>query len=280
MSFGRLGARGGGPSRNIAAVTKYAFIDGGFVDAMVRRTSEYFATDLSLNKIDYRAIAGGHQRTFYYDALPAKKDKESDEDYELRVRKKREQFELVNRTPFMHVREGLTRGQNKTLRQKGVDILLAIDVFKHATSGHMSEAHIMTKDLDFFPLFEALRDTPVAVHLHCYPAETSNELMALADVVVPVNPFKVLQWMHHQSRDSYVEWNISIGDVNPQKLFIVGNCEGLDFYIYQDDGMPFFGRAMAYNPSSLMRSNHWEHIVDDFEARVGKRVYLDQSAKR
>ncbi|MCA1474924.1 NYN domain-containing protein [Bradyrhizobium sp. NBAIM08] len=261
-------------------MTKYAFIDGGFVDAMVRRTSEYFATDLSLNKIDYRAIAGGHQRTFYYDALPAKKDKESDEDYELRVRKKREQFELVNRTPFMHVREGLTRGQNKTLRQKGVDILLAIDVFKHATSGHMSEAHIMTKDLDFFPLFEALRDTPVAVHLHCYPAETSNELMALADVVVPVNPFKVLQWMHHQSRDSYVEWNISIGDVNPQKLFIVGNCEELDFYIYQDDGMPFFGRAMAYNPSSLMRSNHWEHIVDDFEARVGKRVYLDQSAKR
>jgi hypothetical protein len=40
--------------------------------------------------------------------------------------------------------------------------------------------------------------------------------------------------------------------------------------------MPFVGRAMAYNPSSLMRSNRWEHIVDAFEARVGKRVHLDQ----
>lgn len=257
-------------------MTKYAFVDGGFIDAMVRKTSEYFAIDLSRNKIDYRAIAGGHQRTFYYDALPAQKDNESGEEYERRVKRKREQFELVNRTPFMHVREGLTRGQNKTLRQKGVDILLAIDVFKHATSGHMSEAHITTKDLDFFPLFEALRDTPVAVHLHCYPAETSSELMALADVVVPVNPFKILQWMHHQSKDSYVEWNIAFGDVNPQKLCMIGNYEGLDFYIYQDDDMPFVGRAMAYNPSSLMRSNRWEHIVDAFEARVGKRVHLDQ----
>lgn len=279
MSFGTLGARGGGASRNVAAVTKYAFVDGGFIDAMVRRTSDYFAADLGRTKIDYRAIAGGYQRTFYYDALPSQKEKESNEEYERRVIGKREQFELVNRTPFMHVREGLTRGQNKTLRQKGVDILLAIDVFKHATSGHMSEAHIMTKDLDFFPLFEALRDTPVAVHLHCYPAETSSELMALADVVVPVNPFKILQWTRHQLRDSYVDWNIALGDVNPQRLVMVGNFEGLEFYIYQDEGMPFFGRAMAYNPLTLMRSDRWEHIVGDFEARVGKRVYLDQLNK-
>ena len=32
-------------------------------------------------------------------------------------------------------------------------------------------------------LFEALRDTPVSVHLHCYTPETSEELMSLADVV-------------------------------------------------------------------------------------------------
>ncbi|MGY8678528.1 NYN domain-containing protein [Bradyrhizobium sp. UFLA05-153] len=175
----------------------------------------------------------------------------------------------------MHVREGLTRGQNKTLRQKGVDILLAIDVFKHATSGHMSEAHIMTNDLDFFPLFEALRDTPVAVHLHCYPAGTSSELMALADVVVPVNPFKILQWMQHQSRENYVEWNLHWSEINPQKLFKTGNYEGLAFEIYQDDGSPFVARAMAHNPLSLMRSAKWEHIVQDFEARNGKRVYFD-----
>src|SRR4051794_790616 len=106
MSFGTLGARGRSGSRNIAAVTKYSFVDGGFIDAMMRKTSEYFATDFGHNKIDYRAIAGGHQRTFYYDALPSQKENESDEDYERRVKGKREQFELVNRTPFMHVREG------------------------------------------------------------------------------------------------------------------------------------------------------------------------------
>ena len=52
MSFGTLGARGGGRTRNEATVTRYAFVDGGFIDAMLRRTSEYFAIDLSSNKID------------------------------------------------------------------------------------------------------------------------------------------------------------------------------------------------------------------------------------
>src|SRR5207248_2437745 len=156
--------------------------------------------------------------------LPSRKDNDTDETFNTKFAAKLKLFDRVNRTPFMHTREGITRSRStrRMLEQKGVDILLAIDVFKHASLRNMSEAHIMTTDLDFFPLFEALRDTPVSVHLHCYPAETSSELMALADVVVPVNPFKILQWMHHQSRDGYVEWNIALGDVNPQKLFMVG----------------------------------------------------------
>ncbi|MGY8678527.1 hypothetical protein Q2941_12050 [Bradyrhizobium sp. UFLA05-153] len=71
MSFGRMGAIGGGRSGSAAPVTKYAFVDGGFIDAMVKKASGYFGLDLSQSVIDYRAIAGGRQRTFYYDALPA-----------------------------------------------------------------------------------------------------------------------------------------------------------------------------------------------------------------
>ncbi|MCK1525978.1 MULTISPECIES: hypothetical protein [unclassified Bradyrhizobium] len=40
-------------------MTKYAFVDGGFIDAMVRKTSEYFAIDLSRNKsITGQSLAG------------------------------------------------------------------------------------------------------------------------------------------------------------------------------------------------------------------------------
>src|SRR5215216_8120158 len=71
------------------------------------------------------------------------------------------------------------------------------DVFKHASLNNMSEAHVMTKDLDFFPLFEALRDTPVSVHLHCQTNQTSEELMSLADVVIPITPFTILRWLRY-----------------------------------------------------------------------------------
>jgi uncharacterized LabA/DUF88 family protein len=198
------------------AVTKYLFVDGGFIDAMIPKAEAFFAVGLLGYSIDYRTLSHGFQRTFYYDALPTKKFGESDQQFNAKLDAKLKLFEQINRTPFMHTREGITRSRSpkKMLQQKGVDILLAIDVFKHASLKNISEAHVMTKDLDFFPLFEALRDTPVSVHLHCYPDETSDELMSLADVVVPITPFTIFRWLRHPDRhtNKYVERNLSRND--------------------------------------------------------------------
>jgi uncharacterized LabA/DUF88 family protein len=261
-------------------VTKYLFIDGGFIERMIPKTEAYFGSELSSNVFDYRAIAGPFQRTFYYDALPEKKPEEEDAVFEGKRAARIKLFDLVNRTPFMHTREGITRNRSsrRTLEQKGVDILLAIDVFKHATLRNMSEAHVMTCDLDFFPLFEALRDTPVSVHLHCYVDETSQELMSLADVVVPITPFTILGWLREKGRDDYVEWNVPFNNVSPVNLIKEGVYEGLPFHLFEERSLgerPFLGRAMAHNPGSAMRSTRWEYIVADFESRVQKRVYFD-----
>jgi len=67
-------------------VTKYLFIDGGFLDAMIPKTSKYFGIELpSSPKFNYRAISGGFQRTFYYDALPSKKDGETDDAFNAKL---------------------------------------------------------------------------------------------------------------------------------------------------------------------------------------------------
>jgi uncharacterized LabA/DUF88 family protein len=264
------------PNKAAKAVTKYLFIDGGFIETMIPKAATFFGRELP-SVFDYRVIAGGFQRTFYYDALPSQKPNETDEAFNAKHAAKMKLFERVNRTPFMHTREGITR-RSKKLEQKGVDILLAIDVFKHASLRNMAEAHIMATDLDFFPLFEALRDTPVSVHLHCYVDETSQELMSLADVVVPITPITILRWLQHPDRESYVDWNVSFNDLNPTTIIKEGLYEGLPFYLYEERGLkerPFLGRAMAHNPQSLMRSEKWEYIVADFEARVAKRVYFD-----
>ncbi|WP_027514627.1 NYN domain-containing protein [Bradyrhizobium sp. WSM1417] len=261
-------------------MVKYLFVDGGFLESMVPKTERFFEVSLSNYPIDYRSVAGGFARTFYYDATPTVKLDEDPLVFATKLRAKEKLFARVNQTPFMHTREGITRNRStrRVLQQKGVDILLAIDVFKHASVRNMDEAHIMTCDLDFFPLFEALRDTPVSVHLHCYTDETSPELMSLADVVIPINPFTILQWMHHGSRDRLVEWNVSMNDLGEHELFKEGIYEGLPFHIFKTkvpSARPFFSRAMAHNPGNLMRSERWEFAVADFESRVQKRVHFE-----
>ncbi|WP_375304621.1 NYN domain-containing protein [Bradyrhizobium sp. A11] len=275
-----LGIVPGQPRKPERKMTKYLFVDGGFVESMAPKAERFFGISLTNYEVDYRRVAGGFARTFYYDALPTLKIDEDPLVYAAKLRAKEQLFARVNRTPFMHTREGITRNRSsrRVLQQKGVDILLAIDVFKHASVRNMDEAHIMTCDLDFFPLFEALRDTPVSVHLHCYTEETSLELMALADVVLPVNPFTVLQWMHHPSRDQLVEWNVSENDLGPHDLIKEGTYEGLPFHVFRTNipgDRPFFGRAMAHNPGNFMRSSRWEFVVADFESRVSKRVYFE-----
>jgi uncharacterized LabA/DUF88 family protein len=277
MNFGRLGASNS-TRKVIQAVTKYLFIDGGFIETLVPKAAAFFGMELS-SSLDYRVISGGFQRTFYYDALPSRKDNDADETFNTKFAAKLKLFDRVNRTPFMHTREGITRSRStrRTLEQKGVDILLAIDVFKHASLRNMSEAHIMTTDLDFFPLFEALRDTPVSVHLHCYAPTTSEELMSLADVVVPVTPCTILRWLQHPERDKIVE-RMSVTEFQPSTVFKEGVCEGLPYYIYKEPRLserPFLGQSMAINPGSLTRSDRWELIVAEFEDNFKRRVHFD-----
>lgn len=277
MNFGRLGAINS--SRKASEpVTKFLFIDGGFIETMVPKSAAFLGLELS-SSLDYRAIAGGFQRTFYYDALPSRKDNDTDETFNEKFAAKLKLFERVNRAPFMHTREGITRNRStrRMLEQKGIDIQLAIDVFKHASLRNMSEAHIMTTDLDFFPLFEALRDTPVSVHLHCYASETSEELMSLADVVIPITPFTILRWLQHPERERIVERQ-TISELQPSNVFKEGVCEGLPYYIYKEPSLTerqFLGRSMALNPHVVARSDRWELVVAEFEDNHKKRVYFD-----
>ena len=253
-------------------MSRYVFIDGGFLDSLVERTARYFELEGDLRPLAYGAIAGPYQRTFYYDAFPAKKENEDEAAYALKLRAKEQKFERINRTPFMHTREGITRnrtGGGTRLEQKGVDILLAIDVYKHASIRTIDEAHIMSTDLDFFPLFEALRDTPVSTHLHCYPPETSKDLMFLADQVYPVNFFTILQWSGRaDSIDTYVRRNVRVDHVDLSTVVKEGELEGHDFKVYSarvHENEVFYGRARSRNWDVVAEARKCEHLVPYFE---------------
>jgi len=252
-------------------MSRYLFIDGGFLDALVDKTTHWFGVEGDLGPLTYGAIAGPYQRTFYYDALPAKKENEDEVAYALKLRAKERKFERINRTPFMHTREGITRnrtGGGSRLEQKGVDILMAIDVYKHASIRTIDEAHIMSTDLDFFPLFEALRDTPVSTHLHCYPPETSKDLMFLADQVYPVNFFTILEWSQRSSIDTHVRWRVLADGVDLSTVVKEGELEGHPFKIYsarvREDEV-FYGRSRSRGWDWVAEAQKFEYLVPYFE---------------
>ena len=154
---------------------------------------------------------------------------------------------------------------------------MAIDVFKHASLNNISEAHIMTKDLDFFPLFEALRDTPVSVHLHCDTDETTEELMSLADVVVPITPFTIMRWLRQSNAsEKYVERNIQFDNLPVGGVVKEGTFDGQPFRIYkvERENVPptFAGHSMAHHAQRVICSEKWEYIVADFEDRRRQRI--------
>lgn len=64
------------------------------------------------------------------------------------------------------MRTGFSRYRRKRgQEQKGVDVLLAVDVLQHAYRGSMDRADLITSDLDFVPLFDALTQTRVSSRL-------------------------------------------------------------------------------------------------------------------
>lgn len=259
-------------------MSRYLFIDGGFVDALISRTATTYGIDLS-SPPKYEIMRHGFARAFYYDALPTQKEDETEAAFNAKLDAKLRKFDLINRTQFMHVRAGTTRSRSpkKALQQKGVDILLAIDVFKHAARNNISEAHIMATDLDFFPLFEAIRDTPVSTYLHCFTEETSEELMSLADVVKPTTPVTVLKW-YQLDPQKFIK---SHAGAQPATIFKQGTCNGGPFYIYKDppfdDERPFFARSMSVNPDTLWVADKWQFLVWDFEERFNLSVHFERS---
>lgn len=138
----------------------------------------------------------------------------------------------------------------------------------------MDEAHVMASDLDF-PLFAALRDTSVSVHLHCYPPKTSRELMELADVVKPFTPFSTLRWLKHERADSFVVRHIDFADHQFGAPIKVGELNGLPRLQTDIEGITnYFGRSMAFNPGSMISASKWEYVAARHETDWSQRIFF------
>ncbi|RYZ69763.1 MAG: NYN domain-containing protein [Proteobacteria bacterium] len=75
-------------------------------------------------------------------------------------------------------------GQREVYEQKRVDVLLSVDMVRHAAAGHIQHAVLVAGDSDFVPAVEAAKEHGVTVSLWCGAAKTVHkDLIAQADEV-------------------------------------------------------------------------------------------------
>lgn len=163
MAFGGFGWRRGGSSPVMKPV-KYLFVDGAYFLKIAQNVARAVDPSLDyLSTINFSVISHPYDRSFYYDSYPP----ENAVDYESKRSQKEILFETINLTPNFRVNYGASKNWNKRrgVEQKGVDVLLAIEVFQHAVSGNMDIASIVTGDVDFLPLLEAISRTRVKTEI-------------------------------------------------------------------------------------------------------------------
>lgn len=102
--------------------------------------------------IVYGNIEGELIRVYYYDAIAD--PSESPDEY----KEEKEYFDNIRKCDFYNVKLGRKIKTGKDTRQKGVDILIAIDMLTKAFQNHYDFAGFVGGDDDFVDLIESVRE--------------------------------------------------------------------------------------------------------------------------
>jgi uncharacterized LabA/DUF88 family protein len=184
----------------------YLFIDGQCLQNRLSDLSETLFEGESV-EVDYQRIHSpryapiSFDRIFYYDALPAIAKGESDEDYQKRIQPNKDLFNSLRAIRGVHVYEGEVRPQpqyseKEKLKQKKVDVKIAVDVLMHTVRRTMVRATLLTGDLDFKPLIDALVQEGMYITL-LYPPQTIPELIYAADDSRTLDCDFLYHWIFH-----------------------------------------------------------------------------------
>jgi uncharacterized LabA/DUF88 family protein len=168
----------------------YLFIDAEYLKQRYRHYMQsYFGAsdhaelieEMELETIKSQANA---QKAFYYDCLhDIRRNSETDEAFQERLERDTRRLERIRRLDGFHVRLGSVSGDRKKIRQKQVDVLLAVDMLSHAHRGNFRKAILLAGDLDFKPVIDALVQAGSYVTLWCDRIVATNELRSSADSV-------------------------------------------------------------------------------------------------
>lgn len=139
-------------------------IDNGYLSAIIR--DEYKEDRVDYLKIS-ELICHGYTRlrTYVYDCMPYQADPPTEVQKTLFGGKTRF-FKALSKQPSFEIRFGKQRPRGDTYIQKGVDVLLTVDLVKLTSKAQVQKVFLIAGDADFVPAVKAAKEEAVSVKLY------------------------------------------------------------------------------------------------------------------
>ena len=184
------------------AFETYVFIDGAYFRRVADDfMQQMFGVPAEISYASLRNVVPNVRRVFYYDCLnDIQKDGESQTDFEARVQAQQAVFDSIQSLDGFHVRLGSLSGSRRKLRQKKVDILLAVEALDHAVRKNMEQIFLIAGDLDFAPLVDSLIRLGTYVQIMYQPRSASRELYSTADIGRRITLNDIHNWATQEFR--------------------------------------------------------------------------------
>lgn len=172
-----------------------AFIDGGHLRSGVTQILGMDENKINFQRLGdlihqagtFGGIIANVRRMYYYDAIVAKEDDEG------RYEAQSALFDKIERVNLYEVRLGRlipnakTKAGNERPKQKGVDVLMAIDMLTKAYRDQFEVAVFLGGDDDFLDLIKAVKDSGKNVVGMYFPEKTSDRMVKCFDMRVELN---------------------------------------------------------------------------------------------
>ena len=183
------------------------FLDGGFLRQLAKNCNYALIDPHMLAYITMVKIASVTEsdvvRNSYYDAIDdSKNDLGLITDSSKALY--RDYLSTIERSHNTHLSFGSLRGSKKKgLRQKGVDVLLAVQMLAAAYNRTYEKAFLVTGDADFVPVVEEVHRTGANVYIVTWLKESvpiSEDLISASDGLIETAS-NTYPWPHLRTQD-------------------------------------------------------------------------------
>jgi len=134
-------------------------------------------TNVDFNKLSLSLCTTGRElvRTYYYNAPVNQED-----DPEL-YKSQQRFFDGLKRMPDLQLRLGRLEKRNGVVKEKGVDIYLAVDMLRYAYNNIYDDAILVSSDGDFSEVVNAVKELGRHVEYAHFASGISKHLMDCCD---------------------------------------------------------------------------------------------------